>query len=182
MDPSSLQKYPHEFSGGQRQRICIARSLALEPELIICDEAVSALDVSVQAQILNLLQDIKQQLHITYLFISHDLGVVHHIADKIAVMYLGSIIEYSLTDDLFKTPRHPYTKRLLDAIPKLRKEPLPLSQLTKRSVSEIPSPSHIPPGCPYHPRCSKAQAQCTTHCPPLEQINKNQAVACWYPY
>ncbi|MGN0513676.1 MAG: ABC transporter ATP-binding protein [Lachnospiraceae bacterium] len=168
-------RYPHEFSGGQRQRIGIARSLILNPELIICDEPVSALDVSIQAQILNLLSDIKRETGISYLFISHNMSVVRYVSDKIAVMYLGNVVEYAKTDELFSNPLHPYTKALLsvvpDANPHVNKEKIKLK-------GEIPSPMNLPEGCPFHTRCPHATVDCQHIVPKMQKINENHSVSC----
>lgn len=174
-----LYRYPHEFSGGQKQRICIARALALEPSIIICDEPVSALDVSIQAQILNLMKDLQSRLGITYLFISHDLSVIEHICDRIAVMYLGRVVELSSRDELFKNPKHPYTKALLAAVPKLGQG----KQKIKKSLSgEVPSPLNPPPGCSFHPRCERASERCKKEVPQLRQLATAESqVACFHP-
>ena len=179
MLPEHLDRYPHEFSGGQRQRICIARSLALNPKLIIADEPVSALDVSIQAQILNLLVGLQKEFHLTYLFISHDLGVIRHLCDRVAVMYLGNIVETATRDELYKNPAHPYTHALLGAIPvsnpeqKVDRVP-PLS-------GDMPSPLNPPPGCPFNPRCRYKQQICTQEKPELTQLSDSKWIACHYP-
>ena len=174
LDPSLKKRYPHQFSGGQRQRIGIARALAVKPKFLVCDEAIAALDVSIQAQVINLFMDLREELGLTYLFISHDLSVVEHIADRVAIMYLGRIVENASTEQVFSDPRHPYTRALLAEAPRLdqrRREFEPIE-------GEIPSPLHPPSGCTFHPRCPVAIADCRSIIPELKPGGDGRETAC----
>lgn len=174
LDPEYRRRYPHQFSGGQRQRIGIARALAVKPEFLVCDEAIAALDVSIQAQVLNLFMELRQALDLTYLFISHDLGVVEHISDRVVIMYLGRVVEVAPTAVLFDSPNHPYTQALLNEVPRLD---LRRHQYTP-VAGEIPSPLDPPSGCHFHPRCPHAMERCRAEAPVLKQIAPRHFSAC----
>ena len=178
LPPDALNRYPHEFSGGQRQRIAIARALASSPQLIVADEPLSALDVSIQSQVLNLMKELQGAHNLAYLFISHDLAVVHHLADRVAVLYLGRLVEVAARDAMFAQPAHPYTQALLDAVPRVGRRRARGAAIK----GEMPSPMRPPPGCVFHPRCPKAQAVCRTDPPALRELHPGQSAACHFPY
>ncbi len=179
LDPSMMDRVPHEFSGGQRQRLGIARALACRPTLVVCDEPISALDVSIQAQIINLLEELQERLGLTYLFIAHDLSMVQHISDRVAVMYLGRIVEIADSAELYDNPLHPYTKALLSAVP----IPNPIIEKTRERIvlkGEVPSPVNPPEGCHFNPRCGSAMADCHIQRPLLRDVGGEHKVACFY--
>ena len=176
LDPSLRNRFPHEFSGGQRQRIGIARALIMNPRFVICDEPVSALDVSIQSQVLNLLKDLQDELKLTFLFVAHNLAVVEHMVDRVSVMYLGRLVEVATRDDLFTSPRHPYTQALIAAIPAASPRERKNRALLK---GDIPSPTNLPPGCPFQTRCPVAMPQCKENMPPYVDYARNHRVACW---
>jgi oligopeptide transport system ATP-binding protein len=179
LEPKHANRYPHEFSGGQRQRIGIARAIALNPDFIVADEPIAALDVSIQAQVVNLLEELQDALGLTYLFISHDLSMIRHIADRVAVMYLGKIMELGSVDQLYNNPKHPYTMALLSAVP----VPDPVLEANRERVileGDIPSPANPPPGCPFNTRCPIAQERCVTEVPAFREIDPGRWVACHF--
>ncbi len=176
LGPEAMERYPHEFSGGQRQRIGIARALAVGPELVIADEPISSLDVSIQAQIVNLLVDLQRELGLTYIFIAHDLKIVEYVSTRVAVMYLGKIVELADAAELYRAPRHPYTQALLSAVP------VPDPQRKRMRIilaGDVPSPANPPPGCPFHPRCPQAFARCRTEVPPLYKLGAGHVASCF---
>ncbi|WP_160120074.1 ABC transporter ATP-binding protein [Rhodovarius lipocyclicus] len=174
LDPAFKSRYPHQFSGGQRQRIGIARALAVQPEFIVCDEAVAALDVSIQAQVLNLFMDLRRQLDLTYLFISHDLGVVEHLSDRVVIMYLGRVVEQAPTEEIFQHANHPYTQSLLASVPRIESRKRAFTAVK----GEIPSPLNPPSGCHFHPRCPHAMDRCKLERPALKEIAPGHLSAC----
>ena len=181
LNSDHARRYAHEFSGGQRQRIGIARALAVEPKFIVCDEPVSALDVSIQAQVINTFEELQEKLGIAYLFIAHDLLVVQHISKRIAVMYLGRIVEIGDSDDVISSPMHPYTQSLISAIP----IPDPETARNKHRIpleGDVPSPLHMPSGCPFRPRCRFAEERCAKECPSLTEVAPGHRIACWNPH
>ncbi|MDH4114331.1 MAG: ABC transporter ATP-binding protein [Burkholderiaceae bacterium] len=174
LDPAYVRRYPHQFSGGQRARIGIARALAVQPEFLVCDEAVAALDVSIQAQVLNLFMDLRDEFRLTYLFISHDLGVVRHLSNRVVVMYLGRVVEIAATEALFEGPNHPYTQALLSEVPRIDRRRRAFVQIK----GEIPSPLDPPTGCHFHPRCPHAMPRCAIEAPALREVAPGQRSAC----
>jgi oligopeptide/dipeptide ABC transporter ATP-binding protein len=180
LDAAAINRYPHEFSGGQRQRIGIARSLSLNPTLVIADEPVSALDVSIQAQVLNLMADLQEEFNLTYVFIAHDLGVVRHVSDRVGVMYLGEFVEFGDVGSLYETPLHPYTEALLSVVPELNDTDAPRRERII-ITGDVPDPADRPSGCPFHPRCPVATDLCRVEKPELLTIVPGRQVACHYP-
>ncbi len=179
LDAEAAQRFPHQFSGGQRQRVALARALAMRPDALICDEPVASLDVSIQAQIINLFLQLRRDLHLTMLFISHDLSVVRHVSDRVAIMYLGRIVELGATEEIFSAPRHPYTRALLDSAPRLAADGTPMQDI-QPIQGELPSPLNPPPGCAFHPRCAFAQDRCKRELPLLRMVGTRET-ACHFP-
>ena len=180
LDADAAQRFSHQFSGGQRQRVAIARALAMRPDALVCDEPVASLDVSIQAQIINLFLKLRRELKLTMLFISHDLSVVRHVSDRVAIMYLGRIVEIGRTEDIFNSPRHPYTRALLDSAPRLAQDGSPAQEIHPIQ-GELPSPINPPPGCAFHQRCAFAQARCHHELPQLHASGNEREVACHFP-
>ncbi len=180
LDAAAAQRFPHQFSGGQRQRVAIARALAMRPDALVCDEPVASLDVSIQAQIINLFLQLRRDLNLTMLFISHDLSVVRHVSDRVAMMYLGRIVETGRTEDIFKTPRHPYTRALLDSAPRLAADGAPVQDI-QPIRGELPSPINPPSGCAFHQRCVYAQERCKKELPVLRLSGDQREAACHFP-
>ena len=180
LDAAAAQRFPHQFSGGQRQRVAIARALAMRPDALVCDEPVASLDVSIQAQIINLFLQLRREFNLTMLFISHDLGVVRHVSDRVAIMYLGRIVELGATEQIFAAPRHPYTRALLDSAPRLAADGAPLQDI-RPIQGELPSPIHPPSGCAFHQRCTRAQPRCSIQLPLLQPEAAPHQTACHFP-
>ena len=180
LDAAAAQRFPHQFSGGQRQRVAIARALAMRPDALVCDEPVASLDVSIQAQIINLFLQLRRDLNLTMLFISHDLSVVRHVSDRVAIMYLGRIVETGLTEQIFIAPRHPYTRALLDSAPRLAADGAPVQDI-QPIHGELPSPINPPSGCAFHQRCAFAQDRCKKELPALRPVDEVHQTACHFP-
>ena len=180
LDAAAAQRFPHQFSGGQRQRVAIARALAMRPDALVCDEPVASLDVSIQAQIINLFLQLRRDLNLTMLFISHDLSVVRHVSDRVAMMYLGRIVEIGRTEDIFSSPRHPYTRALLDSAPRLAADGAPAQEI-RPIRGELPSPINPPSGCAFHQRCAYAQERCKNELPVLRPSGDQREAACHFP-